>query len=148
MRFITGSSPLKNSLSEPIKVLLIGALLITPIATAQAAEDAPTNRDSEKLIRQILSSLDDSDFTPKSPSGSSQKPTGNGFQFSKKGQIQYWQTLQIGDDEISITLYGPVVRKSPGLRFRVEGFRVGDHPVHLEGFGYVNAGGFRVTVRF
>lgn len=148
MRFITGSSPLKNSLSEPIKALLIGALLITPIATAQAAEDAPTNRDSEKLIRQILSSLDDSDFAPKSLSGSSQKPTGNGFRFSKKGQIQYWRTLQIGDDEISIKLYGPVVRKNPGLRFRVEGFRVRDHPVHLEGFGYVNAGGLRVTVRF
>jgi hypothetical protein len=148
MRFTTGSSPLKNSLSEPIKALLIGALLITPIATAQAAENAPTNRDSEKLIRQILSSLDDPDFTPNPPSNSSQKPTGNGFRFSKKGQIQYWQTLQIGDDKISIKLYGPVVKKNPGLRFRVEGFRVGDHPVRLEGFGYVNAGGFRVTVRF
>ncbi len=148
MRFITGSSPLKNSLSEPIKALLIGALLITPIATAQAAEGAPTNRDSKKLIRQILSSLDDSDFAPNLPSGSSQKPTGNGFRFSKKGQIQYWRTLQIGDDEVSIKLYGPVVKKKPGLRFRVEGLRVGDHPVHLEGFGYLNEGGLRVTVQF
>ncbi len=148
MRFTTGSSPLKKSLSEPIKALVISAMLITPIATAQAAEDVPTNRNSERLKRQILSSLDDSDFAPNLPSGSSQKPTDNGFRFSKKGQIQYWQTLQIGDDEVSIQLSGPVVRKNPGLRFRVEGLRVGDLPIHLEGFGYVNEGGLRVTVQF
>lgn len=149
MRFTTDSSPLKNSLSEPIKALLIGALLITPIATAQAAEDAPTNQGSEKLKRQIISSLEAPDFTPNSPSESSQEPAGNGFRFSKKGQIQYWRTLQIGDDEVSIKLYGPmVVRKKPGLGFRVQGLRIGDHPVHVEGFGYVNEGGLRVTVRF
>jgi len=148
MRFTTGSSPLKSSLAVPIKALLIGAMLITPIATAQAAEDAPTNQDSEKLKRQILLSLDDPDFTPNSPSDSSQESTDNGFRFSKKGQIQYRRTFQIGDDEVSIKLYGPLARKNPGLRFRVEGLRVGDHPVRLEGFGNVKEGGLRVTVRF
>jgi hypothetical protein len=147
MRFTTGSSPLKKTLSEPIKALLIGAMLIAPFATARAAEDAPTNQDSEKLKRQILVSLDDPDFTPNSPSDSSQERSSNGFRFSKKG-LQYRQTLQIGDDEFAIKFYGPVVKKKPGLKFRVEGLRVGDHPVHVEGFGNVKEGGLRFTVRF
>ncbi len=148
MRFTTGSSPLKNSLSQPFKALLIGTMLITPIATAHAAEDVPTNQESEKLKRQILLSLDDPDFFPNSPSGSTQEPTGNGFRFGTKGLIQYRRTFQIGDDEISIKLYGPSMRKNLGLRFRVEGLRVGDHPIHVEAFGYVKEGGLRVTVRF
>ena len=148
MRFTTGSSQLKTSLSETIKALVISAMLITPIATAHAADDAPPNQDSEKLKRQILMSLDDLDFIRNSPSNSAEKPSDNGFQFSKKGAIQYRRTLQLGDDELSIRFDGPVVKMSPGLRFRVEGLRVGDHPVHVEGFGNVKGGGLSVTVRF
>jgi hypothetical protein len=123
-------------------------MLITPIATAHAAEDAPTNQESEKLKRQILMSLDDSDFIPNSPSDPSQKFSDNGFRFSRKGSIQYRRTLQFGGDEVSIKFDGPVVKMSPGLRFRVEGLRVGDRPVRVEGFGNVKGGGLSVTVRF
>ena len=93
-------------------------------------------------------SLDDLNFTPNSPSDSSEKPSDNGFRFSKKGAIQYRRTLQLGGDELSIKFDGPVVKRSPGLRFRVEGLRVGDRPVRVEGFGNVKGGGLSVTVRF
>lgn len=148
MRFRTDSSPLKRSLSTPIKSLLIGALLLAPVATAYAAEDAPSYQASKKLKRQILASLDDPDLTPNAPSDSPQEPWSSGFRLSKRGPIQYRRILQIGDDEVSIKLNGPMVKKNPGLRFRVEGLRVGDHPVQLEGFGNAKEAALRFTIRF
>ena len=148
MRFTMDSSPLKASLTTPIKMLLIGAMLITPAATAYAGEDTPSKHDSDKLKRQILASLDHPELVLKSPSKPSQEASGNGFRLSKKGPIQYRRTLQIGDDEVSIKLYGPVVKKKPGLRFRMEGLRVGGYPVQVEGFGNAKAGALRFTVQF
>jgi hypothetical protein len=40
------------------------------------------------------------------------------------------------------------VKKKPGLRFKVDGLRVGDHPVHVEGFGNAKGGRIRFTLRF
>ncbi len=148
MRFRTDSSPLKKSLTTPIKALLVGAMLLTPLATAYAGEDAQSHHDSEKLKRQILASLDHPELVLKSTNGSSQEASGNGFRLSKKGPIQYRRTLQIGGDEVSIKLYGPVVKKKLGLRFRVKGFRVGDHAVQVEGFGNTKAGSLRFTIQF
>ncbi len=148
MRFRTDSSPLKKSLTTPIKALLVGAMLLTPLATAYAGEDDRSKHHSEKLKRQILASLDHPELVLKSPNDSSQEASGNGFRLSKKGPIQYRRTLQIGGDEVSIKLYGPVVKKKLGLRFRVKGFRVGDHSVELEGFGNTKAGALRFTIRF
>jgi len=148
MRFINGSSSLSRSLTEPITTLLIGAILIVPAATAYADEDATLNPDPQKIKRQILASLDDPDFESELTRDSADDPWFTGFRLSKKGPVQFRQTLQIGDDEVLIKLYGPVVRKKPGLRFKVEGLRIGDHPVNVEGFGSVKEAGFRFTVRY
>jgi hypothetical protein len=56
--------------------------------------------------------------------------------------------FQIGQDEVSLRIYGPVVRKRPGLRFKLEGLRVGDHPVDVEGFGNMREAGCRFTIRY
>jgi hypothetical protein len=148
MRFTTDSSPLRQSLTVPIKVLLVSAMLIIPAAPAYADDDATLNQDSKKLKRQILKSLDEPDLSPEASSGFSEGPWFSGFRISKKGPIQYRQTLQIGGDEVSLKIYGPVIKKKPGLRFRLEGLRIADHPVRLDGYGNVNGGGFRFTVRF
>jgi hypothetical protein len=148
MRFTADSSPLKRSLKELIKTLLIGAMLITPIAAAHADEDAAMNPDSRKLKRQILESLDDTNLNADLSSDGSEEPWFSGFRVSKKGPIQYRQTLQIGGDEVSIKLYGPMVKKKPGMRFKVNGLHLGDHPVHIEGFGNVKGGKIRFTIRF
>lgn len=58
MRFTTDSSPLEKAHTQSITALLVGAMLITPIATANADENAPPHPDSEKIKRQILASLD------------------------------------------------------------------------------------------
>lgn len=173
MRFRTDSSPLTRALTTPIKSLLIGALLLTPVATAYAADDTSPQeisksqvskkqvskkqsskkqvskkQPSKKLKRQILASLDDPGLSLKSLSGSSQEALGSGFRLSKKGPIQYRRILQIGDDEVTIKFYGPIVKKNLGLRFRVEGFRIGDHPVQVEGFGNMKEAALRFTIRF
>jgi hypothetical protein len=152
MRFTRHSSPFKKSQTQSITTLLVGAMLITPIAAAYVAhadDDTPPRIGSEKLKRQILASLDDpTPPAPPSQSDSEKTPADQGFRFSKKGPIQYRQSFQIGDDNVLLKLYGPVVRKKPGLRFRVEGFDIDDHPVDIEGFGNTKGGGCRFTIRF
>jgi hypothetical protein len=148
MRSRTDSSPRWKSLTAPIKALLISAMLITPVATAYADEDPPHAQDEKKMKRQILKSLDEPSLDLESSGDFSEKPWFSGFRVSKKGPIQYRRTLQIGDDEVSLKISGPVVKKKPGLRFRMEGLNVGDHPVRMEGYGNTKGGGLRFTVRF
>ncbi len=148
MRFTTDSSPLRKSLTASIKTLLVSAMLITPAATVYADDDTMTIQEEKKLTRQILESLDEPDLSLKSSSDFSEEPWFSGFRVSKKGPIQYRQTLQIGGDEVSLKIYGPVIKKKPGLRFRLEGLNIGNHPVRMEGFGNTKEGGFRFTVRF
>ena len=146
MRLTSDSSPLMKSMTALIKTLLVSAMLMTP--PAYADDDATLNQDAKILKRQILESLDEPDLSAKSSSDFSEKPWFSGFRVSKKGPIQYRQTLQIGDDEVSLKIYGPVIKKKPGLRFKLEGLTIGDHPVRVEGFGNTREGGFRFTVRF
>ena len=145
MRFATDSSPLRKSLTASIKALLVSAMLITPAATAYADNDAIPNQDAKKLKRQILESLDEPDL---GADGFSEEPWFSGFRISKKGPIQYRQTLRFGDDEVSFKIYAPIVKKKPGLRFKVEGLHLGEHPVRVEGFGNTKGGRVRFTIRF
>ena len=77
-----------------------------------------------------------------------EEPWFSGFRVSKKGPIQFRQSLQIGDDELSLKISGPVVKKQPGLRFQLEGLRIGDQPVRIEGYGNAKGGALRFGVRF
>ncbi len=165
-------APLRTSISS----LLVGAMLITTVPAAYADKGTPSKqdatnldqestlldqeskkrkqdskkakRDSKKLKRQILASLDDPELGLKATGESPEARDGSGFRISKKGPIQYRHTFQIGNDEVLFKFYGPVVKKKPGLRFRVEGLRIGDHPVRVDGFGNVKEGGLRFTVQF
>jgi hypothetical protein len=123
-------------------------MLIIPAAPAYADDDGILNQDSKKLKRQILKSLDEPDLSPESSSDFSEESWFSGFRFSKKGPIQYRRTLQIGDDEVSLKIVGPIIKKKPGMKFQLEGLRIADHPIRLDGYGNADGGGFRFTVRF
>jgi len=146
MRFTKDSSPLRKSITAPIWVLLVSAMLIT--STAHADDDATVKQDSKALKRHILKSLDDPGLSAKSSSEFAEEPWFSGFRVSKKGPIQYRQTLEIGGDEVSLKIYGPVIKKKPGMRFRLEGLRIGDHPVGVQGYGNTKEGGLRFNIRF
>ena len=148
MRPTKDSSPLRKSLAASVKTLLVSAMLITPAATAYADNDTTPDQDTKKLKRQILESLDEPDLGSKSSSDFPEESWFSGFRISKKGPIQYRRTLQIGDDEVSLKIYGPVIKKKPGLRFKLEGLRIGGNLVRMEGFGNTKEGGFRFTVQF
>jgi len=148
MRYAKDSSPLKTSLTAPIKALLISAMLIMPAAPAYADDDATMNHDGKKLKRQILKSLDESELSPEYSRDGSEQPWFSNFRISKKGPIQFRKNLEIGGDEVSLKIYGPVIKKKPGLRFKVEGLRIGENPVRVEGYGNTKEGGVRFTVRF
>jgi hypothetical protein len=148
MRYVKDSSPLRKSLTAPIKALLISAMLIMPAAPAYADDETTLNHDGKKLKRQILKSLDESELSPEFSGDGSDEPWFSNFRISKKGPIQYRKTLEIGGDEVSLKIYGPVIKKKPGLRFKVEGLRIGENPVRVEGYGNTKEGGVRFTVRF
>ncbi|HXV35764.1 MAG TPA: hypothetical protein VEC18_01370 [Myxococcota bacterium] len=147
MRTTTSSPPRNAHAALPIGALLIGAMLLAPLDGAYAGDDEASREDPEKLKRQILASLDRPDLPPITPDSNEEK-TSDGFHIGKKGPVRYEHTLQFGDDELSIKLYGPMVKKHPGLRFRVEGLHIGDVPVNIEGFGNTKQGGIRFSVRF
>ena len=146
MRFIKDSEPLRKSLTATLKALLVSAMLILPAAPAYADDEA--TEDAKKLKRQILESLDESDLGTEPSNDFFDEPWLSNFRVSKKGPIQFRQTLEFGGDEIVLKIYGPVVKKKPGLRLKLDGLHVGDHPVGVEGFGNVKEGGIRFTVRF
>jgi hypothetical protein len=145
MRFTKDSSPLIKPLTDPIKALFLSAILITPAATAYADEDLSPDQNEQKIRRVIIASLDDPELALDSPDESSWI---TGFRISKKGPIQFRRTFLIGDDEVLVKLYGPVVKRKPGVRFKVQGLRLGDNPVNIEGYGNTKGGGFRFSIRY
>ena len=145
MRFTKDSSPLTKTLTDPIKALFLSAILITPAATTYAEEDLSLDQNEQKIKRVIIASLDDPELTLESPDESSWI---TGFRISKKGPIQFRRTFLIGDDEVLVKLYGPVVKRKPGVRFKVQGLRLGDNPVNIEGYGNTKGGGFRFSIRY
>lgn len=145
MRFTKDSSPLTKSLTDPLKVLFLSAILITPAAIAYADEEVDPDQNDQKIKRVILASLDHPELALESLDESSWV---TGFRVSKKGPVQFRRTLQIGDDEVLIKLYGPLVKKKPGLRFKVQGLRFGDNPVNMEGYANTKGGGFRFSIRY
>jgi hypothetical protein len=148
MRFSTDSSPFRQKLTDPIMALLVSAMLIMPATNAYADDNATGAQDSERLKRQILESLDEPNLELEPEGKVFEDSLLAGFGVSKKGPIRYKRILQIGDDEVSIRLYGPMVKKKPGLRFKVEGLTIGEHPVRVEGYGNSKGGRVRFTVRF
>jgi len=145
MRYTKDSSPLTKTLTDPIKALFLSAILITPAATAYADEDLSPDQNEKIIKRVIIASLDDPEPTLESPDESSWI---TGFRISKKGPIQFRRTFLVGDDEVLVKLYGPVVKRKPGVRFKVQGLRFGENPVNIEGYGNTKGGGFRFSIRY
>ena len=145
MRFTKDSSPRRKPLTDPIKALFLSAILITPAATAYAEEDLSSDQNERTIKRVIIASLDDPELTLESLDESSWI---TGFRISKKGPIQFRRTFLVGADEVLVKLYGPVVKRKPGVRFKVQGLRFGDNPVNIEGYGNTKGGGFRFSIRY
>ena len=131
MRFAASSTPLKS--------FLIGALLLTSAATARAGDAAIDEELPRHFDREILMSVEDPYGDPESFL--------DRFHFTKKRGVEYRQVISLDDLEFALTLYGPVVKKKPGLGFRLTG-KVGKHNVQLKGYGNVKRQGITIRVDF
>jgi len=149
MRFSTNSSPLSKTTTDLIKALLISAMLIMPAADTYADEDEQAHRDSKILKRQILYSLDQPELGFAPQDEASKATPESGFKFSvKKGPIQYRNSFLLGDDEVSFKISGPLVKRKPGLKFRIQGLHVGELPLEIEGHGNTKGGSLRFKFDF
>jgi hypothetical protein len=128
MRYAAGSAPFRS--------FLVGALLLAPAATTRAGDDAVDEAFPRHLERQVLMSVEYPYGTPESFL--------DRFHLSKKRGVEYRQVISLDDRKFAFTLYGPVVKKKPGLGFRLTG-KIGKHNVLLKGYGNVKRLGFRLT---
>ena len=131
MPFAVGSAPLTG--------LLIGVLLLAPMA-ALAGDPPPEEKPRKLLTREVLLSMD------KAPKR--EAPFSSRFRVSKKRGLEYNQQLHLADQNVGLKIYGPVVKKSPGMGVEVEGLAIGDHSVDIKAYGSVKRQGFKVEVKF
>jgi hypothetical protein len=132
--------------------VLIAALLLTPGAAAGFGDDgvvdeplqAPLQEFPDPSERQILMTAD-------GPVPDDGEPFRDRFHFNVKRGVEYRQEVPLGNSNFLLELYGPVIKKKPGLGFREPGlgFRVtgsvGKYPVLIKGYG--DAKKQRVTFR-
>jgi hypothetical protein len=125
--------------SAPFMGLLIGALLLAPMA-ARAGDPAPEEKPRKLLTRQVLLSMDQA---PRR-----EAPFTSRFRVSKKRGLEYRQQLHLADQNVGLKVYGPVVKKSPGLGVELEGLAIGDHSFDVRAYGSVKRQGIKVEFKF
>src|SRR5262245_20413924 len=113
--------------SATLQGLLIAALLLAPMA-ARAGDPSPVPAPEEKprkhlTTRQVLLSMDQA---PRR-----EAPFRSHFEVSKKRGLVYSQQLRLGDQKLGLKVYGPVVKKHPGMGIELEGLAIGDHSVGI-----------------
>jgi len=131
MCFATGSAPFRS--------FLVGVLLLVPAVTARAGDDAVDEALSRHLERRVLMSVENPYGTPESFL--------DRFHLSKKRGVEYRQVIPLDDRKFALTLYGPVVKKKPGLGFRLTG-TIGKHDFLLKGYGNLKRQGITIRVDF
>ena len=164
-----------SAVPAPLGVLLIGALLLTPIQAAQA-DDA--DEEIEASFRRPVRTSDNLEewdrltqewyedqlnraferLRPKPDRqvllGVSEDPRqGRGFirgrfRVNLKRGLEYRQDLTLGDQRVRLKLYGPIVKGNPGLRLKLNGLKLRDREVEIEAFGNPEKGGLEVKIEF
>ena len=138
-----------------IRALLVSAVVIATSTTAMG---------NEALSQEELSELQESaQASASSPESSNVLPAReillsndeietnsfyDRFHLSRKGRVEYRQQFQAGGKDVSLKLFGPVVKKRPGLGVSILGLSVGEHPIVVEGYGNTRKQAIRFTVEF
>jgi hypothetical protein len=151
--------------SAPLKGLLIGALLVAPMA-ASAGDPAPEDKTRKLLTREVLLSMDEvpqrevpfrNRFHFSKERGlvyrkevrlAGQEEVGASLHLSKKRGLVYRQQLRLGDQNVGLRIYGPLVKKKPGMGTELEGLAIGDRPVDINAFGNTKRGRIVLEVKF
>lgn len=151
--------------SAPLKGLLIGALLVAPMA-ASAGDPSPEDKPRTLMTREVLLSMDEvprrevpfrNRFHFSKERGlvyrkelriAGQEDVGASLHLSKKRGLVYRQRLRLGDQDVGLRIYGPLVKKKPGMGIEIEGLAIGDHSVDIRAFGNTKRGRIMAEVKF
>lgn len=124
--------------------LLIGVLLLIPTLAAAEADEAAAQQALESLEQapphQILLGVDQLDRM--------QFAFRDHFQFSTKKGFEYSQDFNLAGDRVHVQIYGPIVKKKPGLKLRISGMTIGDHLVEVIASGTRKRQGLEFKLRF
>ncbi len=165
MRFLAGAAP--------FEALTIGVLLLMPIAAAHADEDADDDAFSEPRAEQIVKSLErarpangrfqspldlTSSWFRKAPEreilfsldGPATQTSWirTHFHLTTKKGLEYRHEFSVGEQKLKLKLYGPIVKKKPGMGVQLRGLTVADHEVMFEAYGNTKKGGIRFKFDF
>lgn len=143
-----------------IGTLLLGALLVAPLPALAGDDCAHTNRvaciptmlfrsqpapTAEKPVQKseeshVLLSLDR--VPPAPPRVRSE------LIFSLKRGVEYRSHFAVGARRLSLSLWGPVVKKKPGVGVELKGLSLGHHDVRIDAYGNTGQGKVRVKLSF
>lgn len=142
--------------------LLLGALLVTPLPALAGDECAHTNRVTcipEILFRSAAPSPPHAAPTPPAPKAPethvllsldrlpppAPPRARSELIFSLRRGVEYRSRFAVGSQRLSLSFWGPVVKKKPGLGMELKGIELGSHDVRVDAYG--NSGEGRVRVR-
>jgi hypothetical protein len=130
--------------SRQHRTLLIGALLLIPTLAAAEGDEAagpPALESFEQAPpRQILLGVDQLERT--------QSAFRDLFHISTHKGLEYNQDFNLAGDKVHIQIYGPIVKKKPGLKLRISGITIADRPIELIASGTRKRQGLEFKLRF
>jgi hypothetical protein len=143
-----------------IGTLLLGAVLVTPLPALAGDDCAHTHR-----VACIPSMLFRSDPSPTAEKPVQKSPESHVLLsldrvppapprvrseliFSVKRGVEYRSHFAVGAHRLSLSLWGPVVQKKPGVGVELKGLAVGSHDVRVEAYGNTGQGRIRVKLAF
>jgi hypothetical protein len=114
---------------------LIAALLLTPGAAAGFGDDGVVDKPQQAPLQEFPDPSEHQILmTAGGPVPDDGEPFRDRFHFNVTRGVEYRQEVPLGNSNFLLKLYGPVIKKKPGLGFRVTG-RVGKYPVLIKGDG-------------
>ena len=119
--------------------LSLGVALLIP-SVAPAFEEAADDQARQPRARQIIASLEQTAYE--------KSWLTSHFKLSTKKGVVYRDAFPIGNQKLLLKLWGPIVKKRPGLGFKIEGLKIGDNPIVLKGYGNTKKGKLTFKVSF
>jgi hypothetical protein len=143
--------------SASVEALLITALLVvaTEAALADDAISSEELNDFSRVDEPALAVRESAkSLRAQGALMNMDGPESNGvpfldrFHLSEKFRVEYRQQFQMGEQDVSLKLYGPLVKERPGLALKLTGIWLGGLPVEVMGYGNIKKQAITFEIKF